>query len=57
MELVFNNLWLAWIVVSIVCLIVELNSGDLYFICFAIVIFSFTNFFSTIITYIWIFWS
>ena len=36
MELVFNNLWLAWIVVSIVCLIVELNSGDLYFICFAI---------------------
>ena len=36
MELVFDNLWLAWIVVSIVCLIIELNSGDLYFICFAI---------------------
>ena len=36
MELVFDNLWLAWIVVSIVCLIIELNSGDLFFICFAI---------------------
>ena len=36
MELVFDNLWLAWIVVSVVCLIIELNSGDLYFICFAI---------------------
>lgn len=36
MELIFDNLWLAWIVVSIVCLIIELNSGDLYFICFAI---------------------
>ncbi len=28
-------LWLLWLVVSFVCLIVELNSGDLYFLCFA----------------------
>ncbi len=35
MELVYENLWLAWLAVSIVCLIIELNSGDLYFLCFA----------------------
>ncbi len=36
MEIVYENIWLAWIIVSIICLIIELNSGDLYFICFAI---------------------
>lgn len=36
MDFFLTNIWLAWLVVSIVCLIVELSSGDLYFICFDI---------------------
>lgn len=30
-----DYLWLLWLVVSFICLIIELNSGDFYFICFA----------------------
>lgn len=31
-----NNPWLIWILVSMVCLILELGSGDLFLMCFAI---------------------
>ena len=31
-----NNPWLIWILVSIACLILELGSGDLFLMCFAI---------------------
>lgn len=32
----YTNLWLLWLIVSFVCLIVELSSGDFYFVCFAL---------------------
>lgn len=35
-ELFTSNLWLVWIIVSIVCLILELSSGDFFILCFAI---------------------
>ncbi len=31
-----NNPWLIWILVSMACLILELGSGDLFLMCFAI---------------------
>ena len=31
-----NNVWLIWILVSVVCLMLELGSGDLFILCFAI---------------------
>jgi len=31
-----SNLWLVWIIVSILCLILELSSGDFFILCFAI---------------------
>ena len=31
-----SNLWLIWVIVSIVCLILELSSGDFFILCFAI---------------------
>lgn len=31
-----SNLWLIWIIISIVCLILELSSGDFFILCFAI---------------------
>ena len=31
-----SNLWLIWIIVSILCLILELSSGDFFLLCFAI---------------------
>lgn len=31
-----TNLWLLWLIVSLACLIIELSSGDFYFICFAL---------------------
>ena len=31
-----SNLWLVWIIVSIICLILELSSGDFFILCFAI---------------------
>ncbi len=30
-----DYLWLLWLVVSFTCLIIELSSGDFYFVCFA----------------------
>ena len=35
-DFLVNNLWLVWTLVSIVCLILELSSGDLYITCLAI---------------------
>ena len=31
-----NNPWLIWILISMACLILELGSGDLFLMCFAI---------------------
>lgn len=31
-----SNLWLIWVIISIVCLILELMSGDFFILCFAI---------------------
>ena len=31
-----SNLWLIWIIISILCLILELSSGDFFLLCFAI---------------------
>lgn len=31
-----SNLWLVWVIISIVCLILELSSGDFFILCFAI---------------------
>ena len=31
-----SNPWLIWIIISIVCLILELSSGDFFLLCFAI---------------------
>ena len=30
------NLWLAWAIIALLCLILELSSGDFYVTCFAI---------------------
>ena len=35
-EYLSNNVWLVWIFVSIICLMIELGSGDLFLLCFAI---------------------
>ena len=31
-----TNLWLIWVIISILCLILELSSGDFFILCFAI---------------------
>ncbi|MDR0185180.1 NfeD family protein [Prevotella brunnea] len=31
-----HNLWLAWILVSLLCLVLELTNGDFFILCFAI---------------------
>lgn len=35
-EYFMNNLWLAWLIVSIVCVIIEVTSFDFFVTCFAI---------------------
>ncbi len=35
-EFFTSNLWLMWIIISIICLILELSSGDFFIMCFAI---------------------
>ena len=35
-EYLIANMWQLWAVVSIVCLILELSSGDFFIICFSI---------------------
>lgn len=34
-EYLINNMWQLWTIVAIVCLIIELSSGDFFVICFA----------------------
>lgn len=36
MEFFLQHLWQTWAVVAVVCLILELNAGDLFIICFSI---------------------
>ena len=31
-----TNVWLIWVIISIICLILELSSGDFFILCFAI---------------------
>lgn len=31
-----ENIWLAWLLVSLLCLVLELTNGDFFIICFAI---------------------
>lgn len=35
-EFFTSNLWLLWMIISLVCLILELSSGDFFILCFAI---------------------
>lgn len=35
-DYISQNLWLFWTIITIVCLIMELSSGDFYVTCFAI---------------------
>ena len=35
-EFFTSNLWLIWVIISIVCLSLELSSGDFFILCFAI---------------------
>lgn len=35
-EYLISNLWAVWIAIAIVCLIIELGSGDFFVTCFAI---------------------
>ena len=35
-EYISENLWLVWFVITMLCLILELSSGDFYVTCFAI---------------------
>ena len=35
-EFFSDKIWLVWVLVSILCLILELGSGDLFILCFAI---------------------
>ena len=35
-DYLIQNLWLAWLLVGIVCLILELMNGDFFIMCFAI---------------------
>lgn len=35
-EYLTSNLWLIWVIISILCLILELSSGDFFILCFAI---------------------
>lgn len=36
MEYLASNLWLVWTIVMLVCLILEMSSGDFFITCFAI---------------------
>ncbi|WP_077197527.1 NfeD family protein [Prevotella ihumii] len=36
MEYIVQNLWLVWVLISILCLVLELTSGDFFILCFAI---------------------
>jgi len=31
-----SNIWLLWVIIAMLCLLIELSSGDLFLLCFAI---------------------
>lgn len=31
-----QNLWLAWLLISLLCLLLELTNGDFFIVCFAV---------------------
>ena len=35
-DYISQNLWLFWTIITVVCLIMELSSGDFYVTCFAL---------------------
>ena len=35
-EYLAENMWQVWAIIAIVCLILELSSGDFFIICFSI---------------------
>ena len=35
-EYISQNIWLIWVLASIICLLLELTSGDLFILCFSI---------------------
>ena len=35
-EYILQNMWQVWAVIAVVCLILELSSGDFFIICFSI---------------------
>lgn len=35
-DYIIGNMWQVWTIVAVICLIIELSSGDFYFICFSI---------------------
>ena len=35
-DYLIQNLWLTWLLVGLVCLILEMMNGDFYIMCFAI---------------------
>jgi len=35
-EYLLTNMWQVWAVIAVVCLILELSSGDFFIICFSI---------------------
>lgn len=35
-DYLIQNLWLTWLLVSLVCMILEILNGDLYIMCFAV---------------------
>ena len=35
-EYIINNMWQLWAVIAVLCLIIELSSGDFFIICFSI---------------------
>ncbi len=36
MDYILGNIWQVWTVIAVICLVIELCSGDFYFTCFAI---------------------
>lgn len=35
-DYIIGNIWQVWTVIAVICLVVELSSGDFYFTCFSI---------------------
>lgn len=35
-DYIMNNVWQVWAIAAVICLILELSSGDFFIICFSI---------------------